>query len=66
VLVVANLGIWQKEDLVANGQPVFVALAPVDPRSLLQGDYMRLNFRVPVARWRPGSARAAPARGDAA
>lgn len=47
VLVVANLAIWQKEDLVAKGRPVFVALAPVDPRSLLQGDYMRLNFRVP-------------------
>ncbi len=47
VLTVANLGIWQKESLIANGQPVFVALAPVDPRSLLQGDYMQLNFRLP-------------------
>jgi uncharacterized membrane-anchored protein len=26
---------------------VFVELAPVDPRSLMQGDYMRLNFRIP-------------------
>lgn len=46
-LAVANLAIWQKEDLIANGRPVFVELAPVDPRSLMQGDYMRLNFRLP-------------------
>jgi len=26
---------------------VFVELAPVDPRSLMQGDFMRLNFRMP-------------------
>jgi uncharacterized membrane-anchored protein len=47
VLAVANLGIWQKESLIARGEPVFVELAPVDPRSLMQGDFMRLNFRVP-------------------
>lgn len=44
VLFVANGGIWQKEQLIAKGEPVFVELAPVDPRSLMQGDYMRLNF----------------------
>lgn len=47
VLAVANVGIWQKEQLIAHGQPVYVELAPVDPRSLMQGDFMRLNFRVP-------------------
>ena len=44
VLTVANVGIWQKEDLIARGRPIYVELAPVDPRSLMQGDYMRLNF----------------------
>ncbi|MGK5031966.1 GDYXXLXY domain-containing protein [Janthinobacterium sp. MDT1-19] len=44
VLLVANGGIWQKEQLIAKGEPIFVALEPVDPRSLMQGDYMRLNF----------------------
>lgn len=44
VLVVANGGIWQKEQLIAKGEPVFVPLAPADPRSLMQGDFMRLNF----------------------
>lgn len=47
VLAVANVGIWQKEQLIAQGRPVFVELAPVDPRSLMQGDYMALNFRLP-------------------
>lgn len=47
VLVVANLGIRDKEALIRHGQPVFVELAPVDPRSLMQGDFMRLNFDIP-------------------
>ncbi|MCG3189673.1 MAG: hypothetical protein LKCHEGNO_02158 [Burkholderiaceae bacterium] len=47
VLASANVGIWQKERLIRDGQAVFVELAPVDPRSLMQGDYMRLNFRLP-------------------
>ncbi len=47
VLAVANMGIWQKERLIADGAPVFVELAPVDPRSLMQGDYMRLAYRLP-------------------
>jgi len=40
---------WQiaaKERLRTNGQTVYLELAPIDPRSLLQGDYMALNFRV--------------------
>lgn len=49
VIAVVNTGIWQKETLIENGQPVFVELAPVDPRSLMQGDFMRLNFLVPEA-----------------
>ena len=48
VFAVANLGIWQKEDLIAHGQPVFVEMAPSDPRSLMQGDFMTLNFRMPA------------------
>lgn len=48
VLVVANVGIWQKESLIAQGQPVYVELAPADPRSLMQGDFMRLNYRLPA------------------
>lgn len=47
VLLVANVGIWQKENVIAHGEPVFVELRPVDPRSLMQGDFMALNFAVP-------------------
>jgi uncharacterized membrane-anchored protein/uncharacterized membrane protein (UPF0136 family) len=47
-LAVANIGIWQKETLIAEGEPVFVALAPADPRSLMQGDYMNLRFDIPA------------------
>ena len=43
-LLVANGAIWQKEDLIAHGKPMFLPLVPVDPRSLMQGDYMRLRF----------------------
>lgn len=39
-----NTQIVQKEDLRRNGRPIFLELAPVDPRSLMQGDYMALNF----------------------
>lgn len=52
VLVVANAAIWEKEALIRHGAPVFVELAPVDPRSLMQGDYMALNYALPPSvRW---------------
>ncbi|OYO30750.1 GDYXXLXY domain-containing protein [Janthinobacterium sp. PC23-8] len=44
VLLVGNGAIWQKEQLIAKGQRVLVALEPADPRSLMQGDFMTLNF----------------------
>lgn len=46
VLAAANTGIYQKERLLAEGQMVLLELAPVDPRSLMQGDYMRLNYAI--------------------
>jgi len=44
VLVTVNVLVYRFEQLAANGQVVFLELAPVDPRSLLQGDYMRLQY----------------------
>lgn len=44
VLAVVNWSIWQKERHLAEGEIIYLALAPVDPRSLMQGDYMVLNF----------------------
>jgi len=48
-LAVANGAIWQKEQLIAQGQKVYVPLMPVDPTSLMQGDYMALRFITPWA-----------------
>jgi len=36
----------QKEELLRSGQTVYLALAPVDPRSIMQGDYMALNYEI--------------------
>ncbi|MBY8825289.1 GDYXXLXY domain-containing protein [Sphingomonas colocasiae] len=44
VLAVVNFGIHQREQLLTHGRIVLLELAPVDPRSLMQGDYMRLDF----------------------
>ncbi|MBM3617492.1 MAG: GDYXXLXY domain-containing protein [Alphaproteobacteria bacterium] len=39
-----NYAIYEKEAVLAHGETMLVELAPVDPRSLMQGDYMRLGF----------------------
>src|SRR3982751_4045171 len=46
VLAIANWTIASREALVTNGRVVLLELAPVDPRSLMQGDYMALRFRI--------------------
>lgn len=38
--------ILKHEHHLANSQSIFVELAPVDPRSILQGDYMALNYEL--------------------
>ena len=45
-LVVVALGVLVvgKERILAHGTPVLLELAPVDPRSLMQGDYMVLDY----------------------
>ena len=48
VLVVAafNVSIVAKERIKTTGERIYLELAPVDPRSLMQGDYMALRFRL--------------------
>jgi uncharacterized membrane-anchored protein len=46
VLIILNFAIFEKEQLISNGETVFLALAPVDPRSLMQGDYMALRYEI--------------------
>jgi uncharacterized membrane-anchored protein len=45
-LLVPTALIVQKESLIATGKPVLLELAPMDPRSLMQGDYMVLNYAI--------------------
>lgn len=46
VFALLNYGIYQKEQIKAHGETVYLELAPVDPRSLIQGDYMSLGYAV--------------------
>jgi uncharacterized membrane-anchored protein len=39
-----NGSIVAKERIKTSGERVYLELAPVDPRSLMQGDYMALRF----------------------
>jgi uncharacterized membrane-anchored protein len=44
ILLLVNYQTYQRELLAVNGRVVLLELAPVDPRSLMQGDYMRLRY----------------------
>ncbi|MDH4134738.1 MAG: GDYXXLXY domain-containing protein [Gammaproteobacteria bacterium] len=46
MLALANHAIYRKEQLLSQGRVVLLELAPVDPRSLMQGDYMALRYKV--------------------
>ena len=46
VLAFFAFSVVQKETLISKGSEVLLRLAPVDPRSLMQGDYMALNYEV--------------------
>ncbi len=49
ILVLINIGIHNKERLLAEGAPLLLKLAPLDPRSLMQGDYMALRYQIEAA-----------------
>jgi uncharacterized membrane-anchored protein len=57
VLASVNYSIYAKEQIKRHGEVAYLELAPVDPRSLMQGDYMALRFAVAreiEVRRRPG------------
>ena len=41
-----NFLIVKKEDTLTHGRTMLLRLAPVDPRSLIQGDYMQLRYAI--------------------
>lgn len=53
VLALVNVSIVRRERLLEEGRVVLLELAPVDPRSLMQGDYMALRFQVMDAAGQP-------------
>lgn len=61
-LGVANYSIYEREQIIASGRPILFELRPVDPRSLIQGDYMQLRY---AAKTFPtvGMARGMPRKG---
>ncbi|MBF0275461.1 MAG: GDYXXLXY domain-containing protein [Nitrospinae bacterium] len=44
ILGLVNWSILEKEKHLAEGRVVYLKLMPVDPRSIMQGDYMALRF----------------------
>lgn len=44
ILAILNIQIWQKERILKDGTTMLLQLAPRDPRSFLQGDYMALRY----------------------
>jgi uncharacterized membrane-anchored protein len=44
LLVYFNVSISKKENILKEGNLILLELAPVDPRSLMQGDFMRLAY----------------------
>jgi uncharacterized membrane-anchored protein len=46
VLGAVNFSILGKERIKSNGEVVYLEIAPIDPRSIMQGDYMALRFRL--------------------
>ncbi len=46
LIVFLNGLILQKEHTLKHGQAIYLELAPRDPRSLMQGDYMDLRYHI--------------------
>jgi uncharacterized membrane-anchored protein len=46
ILAIVNWQIAAKERVLREGELLLLELVPVDPRSLIQGDYMRLDYGI--------------------
>lgn len=46
ILLFTNILIMNKEYTLRKGNIIYLKLRPVDPRSLMQGDYMALRFEI--------------------
>lgn len=57
VLIYINWTVAQKEKTLESGILALFELAPVDPRSLMQGDFMTLNYRISREDWKEEKAK---------
>ncbi len=46
ILTAINFKIYQTEHSIKYGKSIYLKLAPIDPRSLMQGDYMALRYDI--------------------
>lgn len=46
ILIAVNVTIYKREQTIQHGKIILLELAPVDPRSLMQGDYMALQYQI--------------------
>lgn len=46
VFLLFNWAVFKKEQTLKDGRLILLELAPVDPRSLMQGDYMDLRYAI--------------------
>lgn len=65
ILSALNLMIFAKERIVREGVNVYLALAPVDPRAILQGDFMTLRFDLTTQLERVAALQSDAANGNA-
>lgn len=57
ILMIFLVLIVHYEKHLADGKRIYVELSPVDPRSLIQGDYMRLDYQL---HWSTNSQKSPP------
>lgn len=46
IIAYFSFTIIQKENILKIGKLILLELSPIDPRSLMQGDYMRLRYSI--------------------
>lgn len=60
-----NFSIFSQEQVARTGKPVILELGPRDPRSLMQGDYMILNYKLDASGAQVTIPPGSPTRGHA-
>lgn len=46
ILALINVGIYHKENILNEGDIILLKLQPIDPRSLMAGDYMAFRYKI--------------------